>query len=75
MKIGTIKRLKVDLKNNRGAVLFEDGNVYYINSLEQVRGLANLFRHGDPIGGIIGYELSEDKIGEEGIIGEFFTVN
>jgi|GEM_PF-5462525 len=75
MKIGTIKRIKVNPKTDRGAIQFEDGSAYYINSLEQVRGLANLFRHGNPIGEAIKYKLSEERIDGEGIIEKFFTVN
>ena len=75
MEIGTIKRIKVNPKTDKGAILFEDGKTYYINSLNEVKQLMNLFRRGDPIGGKIGYKLSEDKINNEGVIGDFIVVD
>jgi len=75
MNTGTIKEIKVNPKTEKGAILFEDGKAYYINTLKEVKNLMYLFNDGNPIGKRIGYELSEDKIDNEGIIGKFCVVD
>jgi len=73
MKKGTIKRIKVNPTTGKAAILFEDGKAYYINSLSYVRSLMNSFKYGDLIGKTIGYELSGEKIDDEGVIKRFFV--
>lgn len=72
---GTIKRIKVNPETDKGAVLFTDGRMFYIESLGMVKSLRGLFRYGNPIGEVIQYELSDKKIDGDGVIKRVFARN